>query len=272
VPGTASPAQLIAQFLVNQGVGSAPAGALAWPISVGFSPDGTGAQDSSITIYDTEGVGDGRILFTGEEINHPGVQVRVRAQAYGDGWGKMVELTHFLALLFRQTLTVGLYDYLVYNAFQVAPPASLGQEQSAKRRYLSTVNYLISLQDTYEAVLSEGGGSDSLEIFAHPIDGTILAADLNSFSKIHTNNGAGASTVRVTLPPAVSKLAGTFVQVDAGQFIIDPSGTEIFRTSTGDLTAGQAYKLARAVSKIRIFCYVAGVWVIEDESGTAYGE
>src|SRR5678816_1809962 len=67
-------ANIIRQLMLETSLGGTD-----WPVFVGYLPD---LPDNAICVYDTAGRLDGRIMRTGEQIEHAGIQTRVRGLNY----------------------------------------------------------------------------------------------------------------------------------------------------------------------------------------------
>lgn len=114
-----------------------------WPIFVGFLPND---PDNAICIYDTAGRLDGRIMRSGEQIVHPGIQVRVRASNYLDAQGKVTTIARVLDAQYQVTITLGTESYLVQNISRSSDIFSLGVEDSDRRRHSFTVNATVTIK------------------------------------------------------------------------------------------------------------------------------
>jgi len=67
------PADVMAEYLVAQGLFTDPSKGKAWPIYLTHEPDAPTTKDDVGTIYDTIGVKDGRVM-SGENIFHFGIK------------------------------------------------------------------------------------------------------------------------------------------------------------------------------------------------------
>jgi hypothetical protein len=141
----ASPAQVIAQLIRDKGLGNAH-DHTTWPVSVGFMAD---SPHNAITVYGTEGRQDGRLMKTGERIEHPGIQVRVRSLKYTDGRAK----ADAIALMFdtqSSGVTVAIPadgSYFIQNVSRTGSVIELGpNEEDPNRRLDFTVNAVLTLR------------------------------------------------------------------------------------------------------------------------------
>jgi hypothetical protein len=88
-------------------------------------------------------------------------------------------------------------------------------------------------------------------------------ASLNNTTDVfslHTNLGATAVTT-ITLPAAVIGMQYDFLRVAAYALHIDANGSEVI----GD-GAGGKYLSMETNGRLRLTCYVTGVWTIEQDS------
>lgn len=140
-----SPADILAALLVAQSQGGdAEASPLpAWPVYVTDEP---GAPDNVLTVFDTAPVLNGRRMADGVQVQHYGLQVRVRGAAPAAGWAKARSLAVFLAETVRlNRVTLEASQYLV-SAVSQTSLLSLGKESPESKRVLYTVNCLAAMR------------------------------------------------------------------------------------------------------------------------------
>jgi len=140
------PADVMAEYLVAQGLFTDPSKGKAWPIYLTHEPDAPTTKDDVGTIYDTIGVKDGRVM-SGENIFHFGIQVRVRAQQYLDGWQKARDVVADLETVKNVEVLVEESVYTLVNISQTSQVLFIGLDESTKRRNLFTVNFLATLKE-----------------------------------------------------------------------------------------------------------------------------
>lgn len=138
----ASPAQLIRRLILAQGLGVTQVAVDPqpnWTVFTAFLPE---VPNNAIAVYDTEGKRDGRIMRTGEMVEHPGTQVRVRGTDYAGAWQRSQDIATFLDRQNRTTITIaGDGVYLVQSISRVAPVLSVGPEEvGSLRRFNFTIN------------------------------------------------------------------------------------------------------------------------------------
>lgn len=81
-----TPAQIVRQLLQDADIIDSSG---TWPSYVSFFPD---LGNEAVCFYDTPGDQDGRMMKTGERIEHDGVQIQVRGRSYNEAWQKANEI------------------------------------------------------------------------------------------------------------------------------------------------------------------------------------
>lgn len=142
-----TPAQAIRRALIDASVcvDSVESPSADWPVFVAALPDGAGAKDNAVAVYDTSGVMDGRYMRMGTNIEHPGIQVRVRSTSYTDGWSKIVAIAAALEALLRTVVVVDSESTTIQNVTRKGTPISLGPEPQNRRRVSFTINAIVTL-------------------------------------------------------------------------------------------------------------------------------
>lgn len=112
---------------------------------IGYLPD---LPDNAITLYDTEGIQDGRIQSSGERIDHPGVQVTLRGTNYPAVSQHANQIASFLDAQKRISIAVDSNDtYILHNVKRTGTLNYLGVEtQGSKRRHIFTLNMVVTLK------------------------------------------------------------------------------------------------------------------------------
>jgi hypothetical protein len=147
---THSPARIIAKHLIDEDLAADPTVSPLgeFPVYVSYMPDTTDIPAEAIAVTDTEGVKDGRYM-EGPNVGHPGVQIRIRAQGYEEGWQKAQEIAALLEAAAGVSVTVSGTTYTLHNASQSSPVLSLGmgvgQEGRTNRRFNFAINYLLTV-------------------------------------------------------------------------------------------------------------------------------
>lgn len=141
-----NPARVLAQSLVNAGVaGQLGPSSSEWTCYLNYMPDGTGIHDNVISVYDTQGRTDGRLMGTGQTIDHPGFQIRIRGTQHQTAYGKAKEVIDHLDALLREGLVIGSDSFTIQAASRTGRILPLGPENDAKRRHQFTVNGTMTL-------------------------------------------------------------------------------------------------------------------------------
>ena len=142
-----SPAIILANYLIAQTTFTDPADNDVWPLYISSMPDGKNVESDVGTIYDSTGLKDGR-LMTGENILHFGIQVRIRAANYNDGYNQALIVTDLFEAIDKVTVTVDSVDYFIQSVTQSTVIVPLGpEENSTKRQELFTVNFLATIKE-----------------------------------------------------------------------------------------------------------------------------
>lgn len=138
-----SPAEIIRQFLIDREAGSNPLDAEDWPVFVSFLPS---SPDNAICVYDTMGQLDGRIMTTGEQVTHPGVQIYTRGLNYPAVWDKIQAIASALDLQRASIVATDInHSYKLQNVSRTSDVLSLGIEQEGdRRRYQVVINALLT--------------------------------------------------------------------------------------------------------------------------------
>ena len=140
---THSPADIVRTRLIELTLGTNPASNTAWPIFVSSEPD---TPDNCITIYDTLGRDQGRVMWTGERQEMHGIQVRIRSQTHALGYTKARAIAVALDESIESDLvTIDATDYCLHSITRTSDVLALGLQKPASRRYLFTVNALVSV-------------------------------------------------------------------------------------------------------------------------------
>lgn len=136
-----SPAELVRWSIANDGLGSYPSEGDVWPVFVGHMPD---EPDNCICVYDTTGTVDGRLQQDGKSIEHPGIQVRVRAIDHPTGYPKITNIRNHLDSVLRQGVVIGVYQYTIQAITLTGGVQTLGQEPDGERRVNFTINGILT--------------------------------------------------------------------------------------------------------------------------------
>lgn len=139
---THSPADVVAQLLVDLGLGTDPSSNEAWPIFTSSEPT---SPDNAVTTFDTVGNSDGRAMVDGEGFYHYGVQIRIRGANHTTGWTKSDALQSALLAAYQKTVHLGSSTYLVHALVNVGTVMRLGTETPTSKRHLFALNLLVSL-------------------------------------------------------------------------------------------------------------------------------
>lgn len=136
-----SPAEILYELLLDNGKLSEDSNRVGF---IGYLPDD---PDEALTIFDTLGMQDGRIMETGERIDHPGLQITIRSPDYSSAanWAKDVAL--FLDGVKRISIVMDSSEaYCLQNVKRTGTINYLGVEtEGTKRRHIFTLNMVVTL-------------------------------------------------------------------------------------------------------------------------------
>lgn len=140
----APPAQILAQALIDLGLASNPLDQEPWPVYIQTLPP---TPDELLSVSDTAGTFGGRYMATGEMVEFPGVQIRVRTPPteYLRGWRKARELREALPRIRRRSVTVDGFTLTLISVTLTAPVAVMGQDPDTQRRQNFSLNARVTL-------------------------------------------------------------------------------------------------------------------------------
>lgn len=136
-----SPADILRKWLVDSGLGAEEE---PWRAFVSFLPD---EPYDALCVYDTASKLDGRLLGTGEQIEHPGVMVWVRGPIFPEAWEKVRAIA--IAMDAVRNVTVSMdadTSYMIHNVSRTGSVKPLGvEEEGSRRRYDFSINAVLTL-------------------------------------------------------------------------------------------------------------------------------
>ncbi len=139
-----SPAEIIANLLVNKAYGTDPSLNQTWPIEVADEPD---SPDNVITIYDTGSISSGRSMVDGQQLEHYSIQIRVRSQTHPVGWTKINQIAKGMdENIYLDTVTIGSNVYKVHAISRRGGIFPLGKEYPQSQRSLFVVTGQCSIR------------------------------------------------------------------------------------------------------------------------------
>lgn len=140
---TDTPAQIMAQLLVDLGVASGPGGAGAWPVFTTNMPD---RPDNAIQVKNTTGSDESDQFAAGDTDQHWGVQIMVRAADDRTAGVKAQAVRRALRAVNQRGVTPTTATqgsgarYTVPAVNEGGPPLALGTDRTASNRVLYTLN------------------------------------------------------------------------------------------------------------------------------------
>lgn len=143
-----SPAEIVQQLLIDLGYGDDvdfTGTGTSYPVYHGLMPDVT---EDCLCVTDTEGMLHGRDMVAGGRQEHVGVQIRARSESVTGGAQKMRDIAQGLdSVVYQNTVTIGGYSYHVQAITRTSPVIYIGPEIGTSRRYLFSVNAVISVRE-----------------------------------------------------------------------------------------------------------------------------
>ena len=136
-----SPAEIIYQLLLDLDL-TEPGSSF-----IGFFPDD---PDSAVCVYDAVSKPDGRLMRTGERIEHPGVQIQVRGLAYEEVWAKANTIALALDALRKVSVVPSSEgSYIVDNVSRTGGVLSIGVDAvQGRRRHYFVINANITVNES----------------------------------------------------------------------------------------------------------------------------
>lgn len=132
---TASPAELIAAFLVQAGLVTRPASVGSWSITVGSMPDD---KDQWITVVNSDPMIEGKFMDDGSVNEQPRCQIILRSLKHNVGYAKIKAIRKALSALKMITVTADTAEQVLIHAVTVVSgPAWLKQEEKNARQVFS---------------------------------------------------------------------------------------------------------------------------------------
>jgi len=140
-----TPAYIIAQYLIGEGLLTAPDESGDWPVYTGILPDSPEVKDDIVACMDTAGIKDGRSMESGVSLFHQGFQILLRATEYNVGYAKAQDLADALAEIQNEEEVILDTTYEINNVTQTTDVVIVSQEEGSKRRSIFSVNFLVTL-------------------------------------------------------------------------------------------------------------------------------
>lgn len=142
----ASPAFILSEYIITELLSMTnPDDGGLWPLYTAHMPDGNNVESNCGALYGTSGILDGR-LMTGLVIEKPGIQLRIRSKTYEVGFAKAEAVALSLDGVNNDIVVVDSITYQIQNISKSTPVVPLGLEKGTKRRFLFTINFLMTLK------------------------------------------------------------------------------------------------------------------------------
>lgn len=138
-----SPSDILRYGLIAASGGTLPSAEGNWPIGVGIEPD---MPDNCITVTDTSGKFQGRIMVTGRMVEFPGMQIRVRGANRDVAFTRATLIENILDTILKRTnVTIASSVYQIVSFTRSSQTLDLGKAVPQSQRHLFTLNGLMSL-------------------------------------------------------------------------------------------------------------------------------
>ena len=140
-----SPAQVLAELLVDLGLATAVSSSGSWPAYVSVLPD---SPDEAIAITNTQGKHDGRSMTDGTVYEHYGYQVLARSLSDANVWGKVNAIAIAFDGVERVYVPLGSTTYRIQAISRLSTPLFIGYDDASKRRMYSLNGFVCMRQMT----------------------------------------------------------------------------------------------------------------------------
>jgi len=138
---TDSPAEILREWLTANNLGSEVGSNQLWPV---YSFKKPSAPDQVIVVYNTTANPDGRYM-DGTVVEHPGVQIYLRATNDRPAWVKGIDIQQALAGIKGDMVTIGPVTYLIRSFTRTSSLTFIGEEEQNKRRQY-TINGTLTIE------------------------------------------------------------------------------------------------------------------------------
>ena len=138
-----SPAFILAQYIIDTlATMTTPIDDGIWPLYVNHLPD---KVSNAGAIFDTTGLKDGRYMvgFVPQKF---GIQLMIRALDNQIGYAKIEDVAVDLDAVTNVEISLDSGDYVIQNVSRASPIITLGLEEGTRRRFLFTVNFLMTIR------------------------------------------------------------------------------------------------------------------------------
>ena len=115
-----------------------------WPVFISRLPK---SPIAALCVYDSIVALDGRIQQSGEVIEHPGIQIRVRDDKYPDGYAKAKEAREALDGFKKTIVTHDSISYTIHTVKRTTGILPLGENPETSAMEF-TINAIITISDS----------------------------------------------------------------------------------------------------------------------------
>lgn len=145
-----SGADVLASYLFTTGIVTIPSQNKPWPLYLNSMPE---KPDEAITVFDTAGLEDGKVMKTGTTLFHPGYQFRLRVINNSRAVAKGLEIETYLDSILREEVViptrpdVPTKTYLLQAIRRTSNVIPIGAEEGGSR-LIYTLNGLITYSES----------------------------------------------------------------------------------------------------------------------------
>jgi hypothetical protein len=133
-----SPADILRRVIISLTVGTDPDNRQAWPVYAANEPN---LPDNCITVYDSVGRYNGRLMNTGRTVDQSGFQVRVRSETSTLGYARACLIrVKMCEEIYDEVITLGTTRYRIQSVNNVGEVIALGKELETSKRFIFVVN------------------------------------------------------------------------------------------------------------------------------------
>ena len=143
---TDSPSLITRSFLVNNSIFTLPSAVGDWPLYISGLPDGDNIEDNAGAVYDVAPNLDGRLMTSGDVVQHYGISFTIRCTTYEAGWQKCLSILTLLVATAQSDISLGANDYLIEAFSVMSGIVYLGVETGTKRRYLFELTFTVTMR------------------------------------------------------------------------------------------------------------------------------
>jgi len=141
---THSQAEIVRQLLVDLVLGYEPNTTTSWSAFAFKEPQ---QPDNCLSVFNTQGMSDGRAMIDGELMDHLGFQIRSRGVDVPTMRAKLAAVRTSLAGVYQRTVVIDSSYYLIQCVSNIGQILYLGDESPNSKRQLGTLNATLAVDE-----------------------------------------------------------------------------------------------------------------------------